>query len=260
MSHPPVESSAVRKFARGVEQVRRLLSETDDFERRGAYAFRIEVESRTADSITFRGIATEREPPSDEWPLLAGEAIQNLRASLDHVIWASADPPSDQNLFPICTDPGNFNKAARQRLRGVPEPVRAAAEKWQPYRTSPDAPDDAMLEQLRRLSNLDKHRTLTAFATAVGFEGVGVSDNVQVTWDQHATNRPLGAGDTHVSTFVATSHAGTPALVEPHFSYVVRIEGRSITLLRGIAHEVYRALCECETGEPLSPFARYPLT
>jgi hypothetical protein len=243
-----------------VEQVQRLRSEVEAFERGDAYTFRMDVESRTTTSITYRCVATERQPPSDEWPLLAGEAIQNLRSSLDHVIWASAAPPGSQTEFPICTEPGNFAKAAKKKLRHVPDPVRAAVEKWQPYRTSPDAPAHAMLEELRTLSNRDKHRMLTAFATAIGFEGVGVSDGVEVTWDKYGTNRPLGGGDTHVSTFVATFESGNvEVLVEPHFSYEVRIEGHSVSLLRGIAHEVYRVLVECETGQPLSPLARYPL-
>ncbi len=103
--------------------------------------FRTEVESRTAESVTYRSIATEREPPSDEWSLLAGEAIQNLRASLDHVVWASAaeDKRSQQTAFPICTDPRNFQVSGAHNLKGVPEPVRAVIEKAQPYRTSPQA-------------------------------------------------------------------------------------------------------------------------
>ncbi len=43
-------------------------------------------ESRTTNSVTYRCDATERRPPSDEWPLLAGEAIPDVRSSLDHVI------------------------------------------------------------------------------------------------------------------------------------------------------------------------------
>ena len=260
MSRPAANSSALRKFARGVQQVQRLRSEVEAFEGGNAYTFRMDVESRTTNSVTYRCVATEREPPSDEWPLLAGEAIQNLRSSLDHVIWASAEPPSSQNQFPICTDPDSFAKAAKKKLRRVPEPVRTVVEKWQPYRRSSDAPAHAMLEQLRVLSNRDKHRMLTAFVAAVGFEGVGVPDGVKVTWNRYGTNRELGDGDTHVSTFVATYEAGGGEVhLEPHLSYEVRIEGRSVSLLKGIAHEVYRVLVECETGQPLSPLAPYPL-
>lgn len=117
------------------------------------------------------------------------------------------------------------------------------------------------MEQLRTLSNLDKHRTLTAVATAIAHEAVGIPEGVDVTWRRYGTNRPLGAGDTHVSTFVATSESGVEDMsVEPHFAYEVRLEGQRVDPLRGIAHEVYRVLYECETGQPLSPFAPYPLS
>ncbi|MGZ4239503.1 MAG: hypothetical protein ACXVH3_26785 [Solirubrobacteraceae bacterium] len=54
MSRPPVESSALRKFARGVSQVQRLRSEVEAFERGDAYTFRMDVESRAPNSVTYR--------------------------------------------------------------------------------------------------------------------------------------------------------------------------------------------------------------
>jgi hypothetical protein len=101
-------SSSERKFARGVEQVKALRGEAKAFEDGNAYVFRKEIESRTANSIRYRCFATEREAPSDEWPLLAGEAIQNIRAALDHVVWASVKRPSTKTAFPIFTDPCEF--------------------------------------------------------------------------------------------------------------------------------------------------------
>ena len=43
------------------------------------------------------------------------------------------------------------------------------------------------------------------------------------------------------------------------FGYEVRIEGRPLDVMKAIVHDIYRVLFECETGEPLSPFAPYPL-
>ncbi|MGZ6623106.1 MAG: hypothetical protein ACXVHD_26195 [Solirubrobacteraceae bacterium] len=54
MSRPPVESSALRKFARGVSQVQRLRSEVEAFERGDAYTFRMDVESLAPNSVTYR--------------------------------------------------------------------------------------------------------------------------------------------------------------------------------------------------------------
>jgi len=85
-----------------------------------------------------------------------------------------------------------------------------------------------------------------------------------MTWQQPATNRPLGGGEAHVSTCTVTSAPGAQTelgdvTVEPMFAYEVRIEGRPLSYLRGFVHEIYPIMVECETGKPLSPFAPYPL-
>ena len=73
-------------------------------------------------------------------------------------------------------------------------------------------------------------------------------------------DQPLGSGDPHVSSFIATSESEIAEMnVESFFSYEVRIEGRSVSLLKGIVREIYRVLVECETGKPPSLFATYPL-
>jgi hypothetical protein len=254
------QTSAQRKFARGVKQVERLRREADAFEHRDAYVFRPEIESRSSHNITYRCLAIEREPPPDEWSLLAGEAIQNLRSALDHVIWASIKRPSTRTAFPIFTDPREFQVLGTPMLRGVSDSIRAAVEKAQPYRTFPDAPAEAFLERLRVLSNLDKHRTLATIASAVQHEGVGVSEGVNIAWQKYATDQPLGSGETHISTFTASSESELREMdVQPFFAYEVRIEGRPVDTLVGIVHEVYRVLFECETGKPLPPLAPYPL-
>jgi len=256
---PAPRSSAQRKFARGVEQVKRLSAEADGFEDRNAYLFRAEVHSRSPHKIEYRCFAVEQEPPPDEWPLLAGKAIQNLRSALDHLVYAASRGRSGTQ-FPIFTDPGRFEAEKARMLPGVPATVRAAIENAQPYRTAPRAPGRAMLEQLRWLSNLDKHRTLATVASAVQHEGVGVPKGVGINWQKYATNQPLGSGETHVSTFTASSESELGDVdLEPMFAYEVRIEGRRLSLLTSIIQEAYRVLVECETGKPLSPFATYPL-
>ena len=254
---PVAPTSAQRKFFRGVGQVRSLLDEADAFEKRDAYVFRTEVESRSAQAITYRSFAVEREAPPEEWPLLAGEAIQNIRSSLDHIVYA-ASGGQDRTQFPIFTDPDDFEEKAPGLLAGVPDSVRATIEKAQPYRDYPPDPAQAMLEQLRVLSNLDKHRTLATVVSAVHREGVGTQTGVKITWEKHGTGRPLDSGEAHVSTFTAASETADLD-VEPMFAYEVRIEGRPLSLLKGIVHDVYPVLVECETGVPLSPFAQYPL-
>jgi hypothetical protein len=164
--------------------------------------------------------------------------------------------------FPIYTDPAKFERNAPRLLRGVPDSIRATIEKAQPYNNYPPDPSGTMLEQMRLLSNLDKHRTLATVASAVINEGVGTQAEVKIEWQQYGTNRPLGSGETHVSTFALTAaDEAVPAdfTAEPMFGYEVRIEGRPISYLKGFVHDIFPVLVECETGEPLSPFAPYPL-
>jgi hypothetical protein len=252
-------TSAQRKFFRGVEQVRQLLAEVEAFENRDAYVFGTEVESRSTHQITYRSFAVEREAPPEDWPLLAGDAIQNLRAALDHIVY-TASGDEEQTKFPIFTDPAKFQQKAPGMLKGVPESVRATIEKAQPYRDYPPDPAQTMLVQLQDLSNLDKHRTLATIASAVVREGVGVREGVNIAWQRYGTGRSLGSGVTHVSTFTASAELELAAGdVQPMFSYEVRIEGRRVDVLKGIVHDIYPVLVEAETGEPLPIFAPYPL-
>jgi hypothetical protein len=144
----------------------------------------------------------------------------------------------------------------------VPDSIRSTIEKAQPYNSFAPDPGQAMLEQLRLLSNRDKHKTLATVASAVEHEGVGLDYGVSVEWEKHATNQPLGGGEQHVSTFVVTAEDEGElgeVQIEPMFGYEVRIEGRPLSFLKGFVHEIYPILVECETGESLSPLAQYPL-
>lgn len=253
-------SSAARKFLRGVEQVKTLSAEVDAFESGGAYTFSSDTETIAANHLVFRCYATEHTPVPDDWALLAGEAIQNLRASLDHVVYAGTSKPSDQVQFPICTDATRFRRAAVKRLDGVPADMQAAIERAQPYQLTPEAPDRDALSRLQELSNVDKHRALTAVASAVRHESVHLRCGIDIEWTDYATHKSLRSGKMQISAFTArSSDPIVPGDVHPRFRYQVRIEDEQIAVLAWIARTVYRVLAECETGRPLSPFAQYPI-
>lgn len=256
-----VRTSAQRKFARGVEQVKTLRREAETFENANAYVFRPKIESRSANHIKYRCFAVEREAPDEDWPLLAGEALQNLRHSLDHAVCARVKRPTTRTQFPIFKDPCEFQVTGTPMIKGVPQPIRAGIENAQPYRVLPNAPAQAPIEWLRTLTNCDKHRTLATVASAVQHEAVGTSGDVQIFWDEPGTGKKLGSGETYVSTFTATSESEIEEVdVEPLFAYEVRIERRPLrVILKSIVDAVYRALYECEQGKPLSPHAPYPL-
>lgn len=258
-------TSAQRKLLRGVEQIKTLCGETEAFVNDEAYVFEVKEARRSAQEVKYRCFARERKAPPDHWPLLAGEAIQNLRSALDHAVWSAwkAVPTNQGNgnhtQFPIALDPHGFSSQAGSYLQGVPQPIRAAIEAAQPYRRLPNAPAQDALEQLRTLSNLDKHRTLTAFAAAIYIESFSHWGDIAFAFEKYATNQVLGHGETEVSVFTVTSET-VDVDVYPDFSYQVRIEGRPLDHFPVMARRVFECVGICESGGVTPPpFASYPI-
>ena len=184
------ESSAQRKLARGIEHVQTLQGEAAEFLDEDAYVFSVERERRSAQKIAHRCFATEIKPTPDHWPLLAGEAIQNLRSSLDHAVYALV-PKRKRGAsgFPIYTDTCEFQVLGRKLIPRIPTPIAALIENAQPYRHSPQAPSRDSLEILRTLSNIDKHRTLATIACAVELEYIGFGVGVSIEQWRPATGK-----------------------------------------------------------------------
>jgi hypothetical protein len=253
-------TSAQRKLKRGIEHIRTLCRETKYFEDGGAYSFEPERELRSSREAVYRCFAVEREAPPGHWSLLAGEAIQNLRSAFDHLVYEVSEGKG-RTQFPIFTDPDEFKTRGLSMIKPVPTEARTSIEKVQPFRSSlyPD-PSQAPLAVLNDFSNRDKHRILAAVVSAVTHEGVGVPEGINLTWEDIATNKPLGPGRQQISTFRVRADGNIENVkVEPMFSYEVRIEGRQIGTLRWIGNQVYRAFYEVEKGEPPPLFLHSPL-
>jgi hypothetical protein len=124
------------------------------------------------------------EPPLLRWTLMVGDAVHNMRAALDHFVYAIAiyeasgqnPPPDERNLlFPICDTCPEFTRTERKRLMSLSDKVREGIEACQPYhRKHPDLPP--LLSVLNELEKTDKHKLLRlAFSSTahvnVGFVG-----------------------------------------------------------------------------------------
>src|SRR5688500_20305478 len=115
-------TSAQRKVSRGIEHIKRLRDETSAFVEKDGYVFRTDHERRSPSEVVYRSIAIERVPIPDEWALLAGEAVQNLRSGLDHAVWSAwKSIPGNSGdgrhtEFPIYTDPDRFRENAPRKL------------------------------------------------------------------------------------------------------------------------------------------------
>ena len=101
-------TSAERKFKRGLEQVAEICREVKDFESANAYELRTERNVR-AGGIEYSCFAVEREGPHDDWSLQLGDAIHNLRASLDHAVY-TANGGAAGTQFPITRSASDFHK------------------------------------------------------------------------------------------------------------------------------------------------------
>jgi hypothetical protein len=95
--------------------------------------------------------------------LIIGDCLQNLRSSLDYLVWelvlATNNQPGKHNMFPICDSAEAFKDALnkRKRLLGVNPEAIAEIEALQPYHLGEDF-GKAILWVLDELTNINKHR------------------------------------------------------------------------------------------------------
>ena len=78
------------------------------------------------------------------WPLLAEEAVQNLRAALDRLVYEKSGE-NERTRFPIFLKPDDFAARARGMMKGVPEPLRTIIGSYRPYRHIPGMPSQTRL-------------------------------------------------------------------------------------------------------------------
>lgn len=254
------ESSARQKFHRGYGLAQRLWTEVRDFEASGAYTLRTESEP-DGDDIHYTCFAVENQPPGVKWPLIAGDAIHNLRGAIDHALWAATPPAhrSKSTQFPIAETAAKFN---RSRIKGLDAKLSRFVEETQPYNVMPDGPKFDSLLIMNELSNLDKHRALSTVATIAETPMVFVKGPAEAQkrfkFTSPGRGTPLADG-----TKVMSFRAASTETHNPQLGYVVTLEGtRLVDTLRGIVNRAYEILVTLETGKGVwgeNAYGRYPL-
>jgi len=107
------------------------------------------------------GIETEGPIPA-RFPVIMGDFLQNLRSSLDYLVWelvlAAKNTPGKHNMFPVCSTPEAFQDAVtkQRRLLGIPDVAKAVIECLQPYNCGDFS--KALLWIIDDLCNINKHR------------------------------------------------------------------------------------------------------
>lgn len=159
------------KLGRVEEHMMALDKAIRDFLETEPYAATRELERAGADHI----IVWERYTEAPEsFGLIAGDAIHNLRSSLDHMAVALAVAGATAKgitmtaeeeariQFPIVATHQQFaNQLNGSRLLHVDPAAQAFIEARQPYNSNPGAPKMAPLSIVSDLDNADKHRALT---------------------------------------------------------------------------------------------------
>lgn len=155
----------------------------------------------------------------NEIPLIIGDAIHNLRCSLDHLIWqlveAGGGTPNRDTYFPICDK--STQQYASAIVKGEIHKIGIGAEKIlsmvQPYLSG-----DNTLSLIHALDICDKHRLLLAVALGFGKWGVNISTLRHTFWVPESGLVPLEAGQDIVSIPTSTYNQ------QPHQDFKLAVD------------------------------------
>jgi hypothetical protein len=158
MSHPL--DGCWEKVKRADHNIDRLNQLTTRFVHLHGHDFREEFNADRTE-YTYRIFG----PPSPplEFAVRAGEIINHLRSSLDHLVWQLVlqqhQTPDFRVQYPICLNRKNYRSALSNGiLKGVSGSARTIIEQTQPYHAP--VPHDDPLAILHDLNNIDKHKLL----------------------------------------------------------------------------------------------------
>ncbi len=97
-----------------------------------------------------------------ELRIVAGDALQSLRSSLDHLVWhlieaAGNTPNPGVSGFPISDSPEKYESEKGRKIEGMRDSAKNRIDFACPYKGG-----NRELWQLHKLNNIDKHRLLLA--------------------------------------------------------------------------------------------------
>jgi hypothetical protein len=164
--------STIAKRERAYEHIEALRSEVETFFKGEPYVIESIFEDDGRKLINKVRLVRR---PSDKFGVMIGDAVFNLRSSLDHLVWALSDKPSkasvaNQVMFSIYPTRKKYREAIPRRLHGVTKVAQAEIEKFQPFRRKYTLWTGQTIRRfsphplavLNELSNTDKHRLIYA--------------------------------------------------------------------------------------------------
>lgn len=174
MQPPELDLTSVyAKLDRAEEHFKAVDSEIKTWLNSGRYEAFVErgtQQTRIGISVLRTG------PPPDlvRWSVIIGDCLNNLRATLDHLMNAFCKVPyiytptrdKERLTFIIIDDPDEFTKALNRTFKGLCPAYTDVLTQLQPFnRKHPMLPP--LLSVIRDLSNADKHRLLQVAGAGV---------------------------------------------------------------------------------------------
>ena len=112
------------------------------------------------------GVIQVREAVPPEVSLIVGDAVHNLRTALDHAVCSIAvanGKTIDGVSFPFARQEAEYDVAAKEKVRKLPQAVRRLIKRLKPY-----GGGNNLLHLLHRLDLHDKHRSLLLHSIYLG--------------------------------------------------------------------------------------------
>jgi hypothetical protein len=187
-------AGAYAKLDRADEHFKALQAEIEAFVQTNEDAARAKLQDIDGQTFYVMEAHVVSDPPA-RVGLILGDAIQNLRAALDHTVWQlvgfHGGEPDSRNQFPIYTVPPNPDRWGRM-VKGIGAPDLTLIEWIQPH-LRPD-PATQPLAVLADLSNTDKHQVILATVLTIAMDpssfprfdrhNLEVLDQMRVTYDK----------------------------------------------------------------------------
>lgn len=164
--------SAFAKLARAKIHNSQLDADVNAFRAREPHVWKLQVSDHLFDpSLAVVKFAVHiREPMPDDWALIVGDILTNLRAALDHAVFGHAaarqslTPKQEKWLsYPIITTKSDWsdwlNQLQKKAITVEPN-VLTVIENSQPFNATAFPPDWHPLALLNGLVNHDKHRAV----------------------------------------------------------------------------------------------------
>jgi hypothetical protein len=153
-----------KKIERAKKHIGDLNAAVGAFFSSSPYEIGTKIDAQTARPIHYM---TKVDLIPDEIPLILGDAIHNLRSSLDHLAYglveANGQIPTKRTYFPICENVSKYNSPDTiAKKSGMSVEAQNLIDSTQPYQGGND-----LFWVLHHLNNIDKHHFILVAGSAV---------------------------------------------------------------------------------------------